>query len=424
MPDAVGVTSRKGGLASISVVIPTCNRSRLLVQTLESYRHHAGELDLELVVVDDGSRDDTAERLSELKRSTPNLVWRSVPNRGPGLARNVGAALASRDVVLFVGDDIQPENEDFLRIHAELHARHRERNLAVLGKVVWPNRPDGDVNFVMAHVQGKGGEQFGYADLYPFSFLDWRFFYTANVSVKRDLVGDWISEGFSSEFPLAAYEDAEFAYRMTLRDPPLRIFYTPASVGVHLHPFTVSEFMNRQVAAGMMGRVFADLHPGIHVRNMIGLGGVHHAICQPVNPDQERAVADQLSVVEGIKSWVRLIESQLQLGSQHWHDDLLRAVFHLCYLTGFVLNWSRPDGNLAGAYRFAIDEFLLYMNRALHTELAGAALGQRRDVSSALSLRSEEIVSRSRLRRWARGRPWIAGPYRSLRGWLRALSAR
>src|SRR5690606_38036181 len=145
-----------------------------------------------------------------------------------------------------------PVDDAFFRVHAELHARHPELEFAVLGKVVWPDRRELDVNPVMAHVQGPGGEQFGYADLKPYTFLDWRFFYTANVSVKRGLVDDWPGEGFSSAFPLAAYEDAEFAYRMMQRDPPLRLFYTPASLGTHHHPFSADAFMARQVAAGMM----------------------------------------------------------------------------------------------------------------------------------------------------------------------------
>jgi glycosyltransferase involved in cell wall biosynthesis len=395
-------------------VIPTHDRAALLADTLERCLEHAADLDLELVVVDDGSRDDTAERLEDLAKRIPELVWRSVPNGGPGQARNLGASLASREVVLFLGDDIQPASADFFRVHAELHAQHPERELAVLGKVVWPNLRDGGVNFVMAHVQGRGGEQFGYADLHPYSFLDWRFFYTANVSVKRRLLDDWTREGFHPAFSLAAFEDAEFAFRMMRRDPPLRLLYAPASVGTHHHSFSVGDFLSRQLAAGMMARVFSELHPGNPVRDMIGLGGISHALRKPRDPRLEEALADSLSVVEGIKSWARLIESQMQLGSQSWHDDLLKAVFHLGYLQGYVIGGSEPDENAAAAYRFLLDEFALHMTRVFHSELAGAAL-RRRDVANVLALAGEEVISRSLLRRWAREQPWIARPVRWLR---------
>jgi glycosyltransferase involved in cell wall biosynthesis len=419
-PPASAAAPRRAGahLAPVSVVIPTYDRCDLLAQTLERCSSCAGGVELEFVVIDDGSRDETPERLRELAKSIPNLVFRSVSNGGPGRARNLGASLASHDVVLFLGDDIQPRNDEFFRVHAELHAHHPGTDLAVLGKVVWPNRKDVDVNFVMAHVQGIGGEQFGYSDFYPYSSLDWRFFYTANVSVKRAIVRDWMREGFSDAFTLAAYEDAEFAYRMSCREAGLRILYAPLSVGSHHHPFSVGSFMERQLAAGMMGRVFADLHPSLQVRDMIGLGGIHHALGRPEDPASEAGLADAISVVEGIKSWARLIEGQLQLGSQHWHHDLLGAVFHLCYLQGFLMNTSEPGANLAAGYRFLLDEFTVRMGRVLHTELAGAAFDQRRDFRDVLKLRPLDLVRRSRLRAWARSRPWIAGPYRRLRRYL------
>jgi glycosyltransferase involved in cell wall biosynthesis len=408
-------------LASVSVVIPTYNRCALLMQTLDACRRHAGSVRLEFVVIDDGSSDETAARLDELSKTMPNLVWRSIENGGPGQARNLGASLANHDVVLFMGDDIQPQDDHFFRIHAELHARHPGLDLAVLGKVVWPSRKGGEVNFVMAHVQGKGGEQFGYSDLYPYSTLDWRFFYTANVSVKRRIVRDWTRDGFSAAFPLAAYEDAEFAYRMMQREPALRILYAPASVGTHHHHFTVNDFINRQMTAGMMARVFVELHPGVHVRSMIGLGGIWNALNQPISADHETSAADYVSVLEGVKSWARLIEDQFQIGSQHWHEDLLKSLFHVCYLQGFVLNWSRPDGNVAAAYRFIVHEFVLHMKHAIHVELAGHALGTSRAVEQVLQIEDVQMgdgIHRSRLRHWARSKPYLREPYRALRDLL------
>jgi GT2 family glycosyltransferase len=406
-------------LVPISVVVPTYNRADLLVETLRRCRECAGPVDLEFVVIDDGSGDETAARLEELGHEIPNLTWRRIPNGGPGQARNLGAALAKHDVVLFLGDDIQPRDDRFFLTHAELHARHPERSLAVLGKVVWPNVPGGGVNFVMAHVQGVSGEQFGYADLHPYSFLDWRFFYTANVSVKRALVDDWLSEGFSRAFTLAAYEDAELAYRMSRRPDPLRIFYTPASVGTHHHPFSVDAFMGRQQGAGLMARVFLDLHPDPEVRHLLGLGGVAHALETPANAAGDRNVVDFLSVIEGVKSWVRLIDGHQHLGSQWWHQELLGAVFKLCYLQGFVMASSSPRANVAAAYYLILDELVRQLDRTIHVELTGRTLG-RPDVESLFSLTPPAApVSLSRLRLWARRQPLLPALWRALRRRMR-----
>jgi glycosyltransferase involved in cell wall biosynthesis/GT2 family glycosyltransferase len=405
----------------MSVVIPTYNRGALLEDTLRKCRACAGRVDLEFVVIDDGSRDDTAERLEALAKEMPNLTWRSVPNGGPGKARNLGASLAKHDVILFLGDDIQPKDDRFFATHAELHARRPERSFAALGKVVWPNRAGGDVSFVMAHVQGRQGEQFGYADLQPYSFLDWRFFYTANVSVKRALVDDWISEGFSSAFSLAAYEDAELAYRMMQRDDPMKLFYTPGSVGTHHHPFSVESFMSRQQGCGLMARVFLDMHPSSEVQHMIGLGGVAHALATQPHPVGSRNVAHFLSVIEGIKSWVQLVDQHQQFGSQWWHDDLLRGVFKLCYLQGYVMGATGPRDNVSAAYYLMLDEFVRSMNQAIHVELTGRVLGGR-DVEGLFSLTPLPTpVTLSPLRAWLMRHPTLMRVARSVRNRLRGL---
>lgn len=407
----VGLLARASGSPEparwppLSVVIPTFNRSALLLETIERCRACAGPVPLEFVVIDDGSRDDTAARLEELAARMPNLTWRTGPNRGPGPARNLGASIAKHDILLFLGDDIQPKDDRFFRTHAEIHAQHPERDLAVLGKVTWPDRASSDVNFVMAHIQGHRGEQFGYADLLPYGFVDWRFFYTANVSCKRAIVDDWMSEGFSPDFSLAAYEDAEFAYRQTRRADPLRIFYAPSSCGTHHHPYSVESFIGRQLQAGMMARVFLDRHPNPEVRDMIGLGGVQHVLEQAHTPEADRGAADFMTVIEGVKAWARLLESQKKLGAEWWHDQLLRAVFQLCYLQGFVMASTHPGANVAGAYYFLIEEFSRNLEHVVHVELTGRTLGGG-DIERLFS---------------ARGTPAMAVPHPRLRAWVRRL---
>lgn len=409
-------------LPPLSVVIPTFNRSALLLETIARCRACAGPVDLEFVVIDDGSRDDTAARLEELAGQMPNLTWRTGPNRGPGAARNLGASIAKHDLLLFLGDDIQPKDDRFFRTHVEIHARHPERALAVLGKVTWPDRPWSDVNFVMAHIQGHRGEQFGYADLLPYGFVDWRFFYTANVSCKRAIVDDWTSDGFSPDFSLAAYEDAEFAYRMMQRSDPLRIFYAPSSCGTHHHPYSVESFLERQLVAGMMARTFLDRHPNEEVRDMIGLGGVQHVLEQAPTPQADRSVADFLAVIEGVKAWARLVESQKKLGSEWWHDHLLRSVFHLSYLQGFVTASTDPSANVAGAYYFLLEEFSRNLEHVVHIELTGRTLGGG-DIEQLFSARggTPMPLSYPRLRAWARRMPGLRPAYRLLRRLRHAL---
>jgi GT2 family glycosyltransferase len=401
-------------LSSVSVIIPTYNRSSLLIETLERCRRYSEGMDIEFVVIDDGSKDETATALEALATTWPDLNWRSVENTGPGQARNLGASLATKDVLLFMGDDIQPQDEDFFRVHAQLHAQSPTENLGVLGKIVWPSQTTGGkgANFVMSHVQGVGGEQFGYSDLAPYSFVDWRFFYTANISVRRNLVRDWLTEGFSDSFPLAAWEDAEFAYRMSERkENRLRIFYTPASTGTHHHQFSVDSFMQRQNASGLMAGIFCDLHPQKKIRTLVGTELVHDALSLTRHPDHDKRVPDLLSLIEGIKSWARLSEARFQLGTEHWHEDMLRAVFRLSFLEGFIMHTSDPEANLAAAYQRILDDFVWHMSRTIHVEFSSQMLTPH----NLLSPWPMGTTQPSSLRLWAAQRPFLRTPFLRLR---------
>ena len=98
----------------VSVVIPTYNCAGRLVRALDSV---AGQTwpheQLEVVVVDDGSTDDTAERVNRFAIAQPSIVTRYVrqDNAGPAAARNHGLRLAHGEAIAFLDADDwwQPE---------------------------------------------------------------------------------------------------------------------------------------------------------------------------------------------------------------------------------------------------------------------------------------------------------------------------
>jgi glycosyltransferase involved in cell wall biosynthesis len=84
-----------------SVIIPTYNRLELLKEALASVQSQ-GFVDYEVIVIDDGSTDGTAEALAEEGNRLRVLVQ---PNRGPGAARNLGAQSARGDYLAFLDSD-------------------------------------------------------------------------------------------------------------------------------------------------------------------------------------------------------------------------------------------------------------------------------------------------------------------------------
>jgi len=88
----------------VSVIVPTYNRRHLVGPTLAGALAQE-DVDLEVVVVDDGSSDDTAA----VAQARGAVTIRHPVNRGLSAARNTGLHAASAPVVGFLDDDCEPE---------------------------------------------------------------------------------------------------------------------------------------------------------------------------------------------------------------------------------------------------------------------------------------------------------------------------
>jgi glycosyltransferase involved in cell wall biosynthesis len=176
----------------VSVVIATYNRSQLLPRLFNALNHQTlPDDELEVVIVDDGSTDDTPRILAELARSSrvPVRVLRQSPNAGPAKARNRGANEAKGGIIAFTDDDCVP-TADWLRAGLELAGRGK----IVVGRTVpLPNQIAGPFSRTM-------------------QVRDARFMPTCNVFYARE---DFLaSGGFDPRFRRAAGEDTDLGLRL------------------------------------------------------------------------------------------------------------------------------------------------------------------------------------------------------------------
>jgi glycosyltransferase involved in cell wall biosynthesis len=88
-----------------SVVIPALNAEATLGQQLTALAAQVGDVDFEVLVVDNGSRDGTVQVVHEHADRLPGLRVLSCPRPGANAARNTGLAEARGDVVLFCDAD-------------------------------------------------------------------------------------------------------------------------------------------------------------------------------------------------------------------------------------------------------------------------------------------------------------------------------
>ncbi len=86
----------------VSVIIPTYNRREFLLEAIESLRRQDWP-ELEIIVIDDGSTDDTPAALAALDE--PRLRYQRQTNAGRSAARNRGLDLAEGELICFLDDD-------------------------------------------------------------------------------------------------------------------------------------------------------------------------------------------------------------------------------------------------------------------------------------------------------------------------------
>jgi glycosyltransferase involved in cell wall biosynthesis len=239
-----------------SIIIPTYNRQDALKLTLQGYLNQTcATLIDELIVVDDGSTDGTRSVIETFDQDLPfDLDYLYQDNMGPAEARNKGMHLASGDLLLITGDDIVP-HQDMIKEH---FVRHKmggfAKNLSVLGKTVWP--PDMRVTPFMRHIN-EMGLQFGYSIIPDANDVPFNFFYTSNISLHREFLLE--GELFDTNFPHAAWEDIELAYR--LKERGLKIVYNENALGYHHHPISFASFRHRQEKSGYAAHIFYQKHP-------------------------------------------------------------------------------------------------------------------------------------------------------------------
>ncbi|MBC7188551.1 MAG: glycosyltransferase family 2 protein [Calditrichaeota bacterium] len=219
----------------ISVVIPTFNQAHVLRRVLAAL---AGEMapGREVLVVDDGSQDETEELVSGLLRKG-ELALRYIrqENKGAAAARNAGLAHARGQVVVFVDGDVIPA-PGLVEAHLQFHREHPCLTHLGLGTVE------------MAAELAHSGQMRQHETRLPFSCeapveIPWHYARGSNFSAKREFL--MLAGGFDVGMRSAA-EDTELAFR--LRQRGARLFFLPQAVAIHYHPLADEESYLRKAS--------------------------------------------------------------------------------------------------------------------------------------------------------------------------------
>ena len=252
----------------ISVVIPTYNRLAILekcLKSLENQEYSPALIDgYEVVVVDDGSTDNTVEWLKENSAQLPHVRTFLQDHQGPAAARNLGVKNAQGDTIIFIDSDLVV-TPSFLQSHAT-SLRSAEKSL--------------DTNRLFTYGRVINTANFENPTSEPFKVTDFSaaYFATGNVAISRH----WLEEAglFDTRFQLYGWEDLELGVR--LKKLGLKLIKCPEAVGYHWHPAfnldQIPRMIDREIQRGRMGVLFYEKHPTWEVRMMIQMTWLHRLL--------------------------------------------------------------------------------------------------------------------------------------------------
>ncbi|WP_316824802.1 glycosyltransferase [Pedobacter miscanthi] len=124
-------------MKTISVIIPTYNRSNLISITLESFaRQNYPNECFEIIVMNNNSTDNTARIVKELMVKYPIIKYYEEPRQGVHYARNSAVKYAKSEILYYTDDDMIADPELLATL---VKTFDLDPNIAVVGGKVLPN---------------------------------------------------------------------------------------------------------------------------------------------------------------------------------------------------------------------------------------------------------------------------------------------
>jgi cellulose synthase/poly-beta-1,6-N-acetylglucosamine synthase-like glycosyltransferase len=231
----------------ISIIIPCYNAAGYLTECLAALNQQSMARDrYEVIVVDDGSTDNTAQ----VAEGVCDRCIRT-PNRGSAAARNRGVRESTGSVLLFTDADCVPRHDWIEKMTVPFD------DPEISGvKGVYRTRQAGLVaRFVQAEYEVK------YSRMIKQVWIDFVDTYSAGF---RRYVFTGLG-GFDERYPGASVEDQEFSFRVA--EAGYRMVFVPDAVVWHRHADSLGRYFRKKMNIGYWKVLVLKRHPGKLVRD-------------------------------------------------------------------------------------------------------------------------------------------------------------
>ncbi len=225
-----------------SVVIPAYQAEETIGPCVQALSQQTVPRDrYEIIVVDDGSTDRTAE---VARQAGADRVL-TIPHGGPSAARNAGVEAAQGEIVLFTDADCEPWPDWLERMTAPF------ADPEVMGaKGVYRTRQR---SLIARLVQLE--YEFRYERMARLPSID--FIDTYAAAYRRDLFLRY--GGFATDIPIPSVEDIDLSFR--LAQAGYRLVFVPDARVWHTHPATLRAYLARKIRYGFWRGLLYLRHP-------------------------------------------------------------------------------------------------------------------------------------------------------------------
>lgn len=211
-----------------SVIVPAYNAEKTIGQCLDVLASQTiSRSEYEIIVVDDGSTDTTAEVVARYE----GIKLIKQGNAGPAAARNNGAKLAQSPIIVFTDSDCIPQPDWLEKMIGPLEA---DPQISAVKGAYLTRQKQIAARFVQMEYEDK------YDLLKKRQNID--FIDTYSAAFRREVFLQF--NGYDTSFRVACAEDVELSYRM--HNAGHKMIFAPQALVYHLHPETLAAYFRKK----------------------------------------------------------------------------------------------------------------------------------------------------------------------------------